>query len=186
MCGEPVPPEHRHLLDLSNRGILCACQACSLLFDKQGAGSGKYKLVSDRRLYLEDFEMTDAQWEGLLIPVNMAFFFQSSEAERTMALYPGPAGPTESLLELATWEDLEERYPVLKSMEPDVEALLVNRVREAREYFLVPIDECYKLVGLIRLNWRGLSGGNEVWVEIRRFFEDLRVRAKTVDGRTYA
>ncbi len=186
MCGEPVPPEHRHLLDLSNRGILCACQACSLLFDKQGAGSGKYKLVSDRRLYLEDFKMTDAQWEGLLIPVNMAFFFRSSEAGRVVALYPGPAGPTESLLELATWEELEERHPILRDMEPDVEALLVNRVREAREYFLVPIDECYKLVGLIRLNWRGLSGGNEVWVEIRRFFEDLRVRAKTVDGKSYA
>ena len=35
-------------------------------------------------------------------------------------------------------------------MEPDVEALLINRVGPAREYFLAPIDECYRLVGLIR------------------------------------
>lgn len=180
MCGEPVPSGHRHLLDLSSRGIVCACQACSLLFDKNGAGAGKFKLVSDRRLHLEDFEMTDAQWEGLLIPVNMAFFFHSSEAGRVVALYPGPAGPTESLLELATWKEMEEHSPVLKDMEPDVEAVLVNRVRGAREHFLVPIDECYKLVGLMRLNWRGLSGGNEVWVEIARFFEELRGRAKSV------
>ena len=182
LCGEPVPSGHRHLLDLSNRGIVCSCQACSLLFDKNGAGAGRYKLVTDRRLRLEGFEMTDAQWDGLLVPVNMAFFFQSSEAGRVVALYPGPAGPTESLLELGTWRDLEERYPILEDLEPDVEALLVNRVRGAKEYFLVPIDECYTLVGLIRLNWRGLSGGNEVWVEIDRFFEGLKGRAKTLSA----
>ncbi len=62
-------------------------------------------------------------------------------------------------------------------MQPDVEALLVNRVGAAREYFIVPIDECYKLVGLIRLHWRGLSGGAVVWGEIARFFDDLRRKA---------
>jgi hypothetical protein len=59
---------------------------------------------------------------------------------------------------------------------PDVEALLVNRVGAARDYFIVPIDECYKLVGLIRLHWRGLSGGAVVWGEIGRFFDELRRR----------
>jgi len=61
-----------------------------------------------------------------------------------------------------------------------VEALLVNRVRGTREHFLVPIDECYRLVGLIRMHWRGLSGGREVWEEIEQFFEELRGRSKTV------
>ena len=60
---------------------------------------------------------------------------------------------------------------MLLSMQPDVEALLVNRVGSAREYFLVPIDECYKLVGLIRIHWRGLSGGSLVWGEIAEFFD---------------
>jgi hypothetical protein len=74
-----------------------------------------------------------------------------------------------------------ERYnPVLEGMEQDVEALLVNRIRGAREHFLVPIDECYSLVGLIRMRWRGLSGGREVWEEIGQFFEELRDRSKTV------
>jgi hypothetical protein len=65
-------------------------------------------------------------------------------------------------------------------MERDVEALLVNRVRGAREHFLVPMDECYSLVGLIRMHWRGLSGGREVWEEIDQFFENLKQRSKKV------
>jgi hypothetical protein len=60
--------------------------------------------------------------------------------------------------------------------------LLVNRVGHVRgaspaEYYLVPIDECYKLVGLIRRHWRGLSGGTEVWREIGAFFNGLKTRA---------
>lgn len=68
-------------------------------------------------------------------------------------------------------------------MEADVEALLVNRVEYSRgtekaEYFIAPIDECYRLVGVIRAGWRGLSGGTEVWRDVHRFFDGLRRRAK--------
>jgi Family of unknown function (DUF5947) len=180
LCSEPIPTEHRHLLEVSTREIMCVCRPCSILFDRQAASEGKYRLIPDRHLFLEDFEMSDAQWESLRIPVDMAFFFYSTPAERVVAFYPSPMGPTESLLKLSAWEELEENNPVLEGMERDVEALLVNRVRGAREHFLVPIDECYSLVGLIRMRWRGLSGGREVWEEIGRFFEELRERSKTV------
>jgi Family of unknown function (DUF5947) len=180
LCSEPIPPEHRHLLNVSTREIICACRPCSILFDREAASEGRYRLIPDRRLFLEDFEVSDAQWESLRIPVDMAFFFYSTPAERVVAFYPSPMGPTESLLKLSTWEELEESNPVLKGMERDVEALLVNRVRGAREHFLVPLAECYSLVGLIRRHWRGLSGGREVWEEIGRFFEELRERSKTV------
>jgi hypothetical protein len=180
LCSEPIPPEHRHLLNVSTREIMCACRPCSILFDRKAASEGRYRLIPDRHLFLEDFEMGDAQWESLRIPVDMAFFFYSAPAERVVAFYPSPMGPTESLLKLGTWEELEESNPVLKGMERDVEALLVNRVRGAREHFLVPMDKCYSLVGLIRMHWRGLSGGREVWEEIGRFFEELRERSKTV------
>jgi hypothetical protein len=110
----------------------------------------------------------------------MAVFFYNTPAEKVVAYYPSPMGPTESLLELETWEELERNNPALKEMERDVEALLVNRARGASEHFLVPMDECYKLVGLIRTRWRGFSGGREVWDDIARFFEDLGKRAKTV------
>jgi uncharacterized protein DUF5947 len=180
LCSEPIPTEHRHLLNVTTREIMCACRPCSILFDRRAASEGRYRIIPDRLLFLEDFEMGDAQWESLRIPVDMAFFFYSTPAERVMAFYPSPMGPTESLLKLSAWEELEESNPVLGEMERDVEALLVNRVRGARENFLVPIDECYRLVGLIRMHWRGLSGGREVWEEIERFFENLRVRSKSV------
>ena len=180
LCSEPIPPEHRHLIDVSTREIMCACRPCSILFDSEAASEGKYRLIPDRRLFLEDFEMSDVQWESLRIPVDMAFFFYSTPAEKVVAFYPSPMGPTESLLKLSTWKELEENNSVLKGMERDVEALLVNRVRGAGEHFLVPIDECYSLIGLIRTHWRGLSGGREVWEEIGRFFEVLRGRSKTV------
>jgi len=178
-CSEPIPREHRHLLEVSTRGIKCVCRACSILFDREAASGGKHRLAPDRRLYLEDFALSDVQWESLRIPVGMAFFFQSTPAGRVVAFYPSPMGPTESLLELTTWAQLEETNPVLKGMEPDVEALLVNRARGARQHFLVPVDECYSLVGSIRSHWKGLSGGEEVWQEIARFFEVLRERSKT-------
>ena len=180
LCGEVIPPEHRHLLNVSSREIMCSCRACSILFYEEAASEGRYRLIPDRYLFLEDFEMGVAQWESLRIPVDMAFFFYSAPAERVVAFYPSPMGPTESLLKLGAWEELEETNPVLKGMERDVEALLVNRARGAREHFLVPMDKCYSLVGLIRMHWRGFSGGQEVWEEIRRFFEELRERSKTV------
>ena len=182
LCSEPIPSEHRHLLNVSTREIMCTCRPCSILFDKKAASEGKYRLVPDRRLLLEDFEMSDVQWASLRIPVDMAFFFYSTPVERVAAFYPSPMGPTESLLELSTWEELEERNPVLKGMERDAEALLVNRVRGAREHFLVPIDECYSLVGLIRIHWKGLSGGQEVWEGIDQFFEILRRRSRKVEA----
>jgi hypothetical protein len=124
--------------------------------------------------------MDDVSWADLRIPVDMAFFFHNTEAGRVVAYYPSPAGPTESLLELDAWTGLERANPVLGELERDVEALLVNRSRGARQYFLVPLDECYALVGLIRTRWRGLTGGREVWEEIEGFFEGLAGRSKEV------
>ena len=126
--------------------------------------------------------MDDVQWESLRIPVGLAFLFYSTPAEKVLAYYPGPMGATESLLSLDTWGDLVQSNPILKKMEPDVEALLINRARGAKEYFLVPVDECYRLVGLLRMNWRGFTGGKEVWEEIGRFFKGLRARSKTLQS----
>lgn len=179
LCGEVITPDHRHLLEVATREMLCVCRPCSILFDSEAASEGRYRLVPDRRLALEGFEMDDVLWEGLRVPVDMAFFFHSTPAAKVVAFYPSPMGPTESLLGLGMWEELERRNPVLRTMEPDVEALLVNRVRGAGQYLLVPMDECYALVGLIRTRWRGLGGGSEVWEEISRFFEGLRTRSKT-------
>jgi hypothetical protein len=110
----------------------------------------------------------------------MAFFFRSSREGRVVAYYPSPMGPTESLLGLEAWDGLERANPILAEMEPDVDALLINRARGARGQWLVPIDDCYALIGLIRTHWKGLSGGKEVWEEVERFFERLDERSTAI------
>ncbi len=172
MCSAELPPEHQHLVEPTSRQIVCACQPCAILFSDQ-AGT-KYRRVPRRIRFLADFRLTDAQWESLALPIHLAFFFRSTPADKVIALYPSPAGPTESLLDLESWGEIVQDNSMLKEMEPDVEALLVNRAGDMREYYLVPIDECYKLVGLIRVHWRGLSGGTEVWREIGKFFARLK------------
>ena len=77
------------------------------------------------------------------------------------------------------WSQLLEANPPLRKLQPDVEALLVNRVGPAREHYRAPIDECYRLVGLIRANWRGLSGGADVWRTIAAFFAELKQKSMT-------
>jgi len=182
LCGEPIAPEHRHLLNVASREVVCVCRACSILFRRREASEGRYRLIPERRLYLEGFRLDDARWESLRLPVEMVFFFHSTPAGRVVAFYPGPMGATESLLELGAWEEMERENPVLREMEEDVEALLVNRTRGAREHYLVPVDDCYRLVGVIRTRWRGFSGGQELWREIGAFFEDLRERSVVVGG----
>jgi hypothetical protein len=182
LCSEMIAANHHHLLDLSSRTLLCACQACSVLFNGQGAGGGKYRLVPRRYLSLSDFHMTDEQWDELMIPVNMVYIFQNTMANRVMAFYPSPAGAMESLLGLENWVSLISSNPILNDLEPDVEALLINRVKDTREHYLVPIDACYQLVGLIRVSWKGLSGGEEAWKAIAEFFADLRAKSQPMRG----
>lgn len=182
LCAEPIPADHRHLLELTSHSVICSCYACSILFNNQEAGSGKYRLIPRRSLVLPDFHMTDEQWDELLIPVDMIYIFRGSSAGRVLAYYPSPAGAIESLLTLESWEMLVKDNPILNDLEPDVEALLINRVRDAREYYIVPIDACYRLVGLMRAFWRGLHGGEEVWKAIADFFAELQARSQSVKG----
>lgn len=120
-----------------------------------------------------------------MIPIGMAFFFRSSLDQRVIALYPSPVGATESLLDLQAWNEIVIGNQTLSEMELDTEALLINRVNGASDYYLVPIDECFKLVGLIRTKWRGLSGGQDVWNAIEKFFNELKGRSNLV-GKTDA
>ena len=177
LCGEPLPEQHRHIVDVQARALLCACRACVLLLDRDGAGGGHFRLVPERRRRLEDFRLDDAAWDALAIPVGLAFFFHATPAGRVVAFYPGPMGATESALPLDAWGELAAANPALAGLEPDVEALLVNRALGAREYWIVPIDDCYRLVALIRTNWRGLNGGAEVREATTRFFDHLREEA---------
>jgi hypothetical protein len=182
LCSASIPAEHRHLLEIAERRLVCACRPCSLLFDHPEARRTRYRLVPDRVRRIEDLEIDDLAWSDLGVPVEMAFFFYSTPADRVVAFYPSPAGATESLLDLEAWRAIAQRHPILAEMEADVEALLVNRAGAAREHWIVPVDLCYRLVGLIRTHWKGFAGGETVWREIDGFFAELRRRAGARHG----
>jgi hypothetical protein len=184
LCSAPLAPEHQHLIEPTTRRLTCACDPCALLFDQPTGG--RYRRVGRQVRLLTDFVISDDQWDSLLVPINMAFFFYNTPAGKIGAFYPSPAGATESLLSLDAWDSIARANPVLLSMEPDVEALLANRLGAMRgfaapEYYLAPIDVCFQLVGLIRTYWHGFSGGQEVYQHLTRFFAELRQRSGVVE-----
>jgi len=128
MCGEPISPEHSHVVNTQTRALMCTCRGCYLLFTHTGAAQGKYRAVPDRHLYDPAFALSDLQWDDLQIPVKMAFFFRNSALDRFVAFYPSPAGATESLLPLDTWDEVIAANPRFAELDPDVEALLLLRI----------------------------------------------------------
>jgi hypothetical protein len=179
MCAEDIGEDHQHVVDLVGRGLMCTCRPCYLLFTAEGAEL-RYRAVPDRYLSFPDFALFAGQWDELEIPVGLAFFFTNSVQSRTVAFYPGPAGATESELPLGAWDRIVDVNPVLRSLAPDVEALIVrmpDRGGSEAVAHLVPIDRCYELVGLLRMAWRGFDGGQEARALLDSFFADLAARS---------
>jgi hypothetical protein len=184
LCSKPVPDEHPHLVDPAERRMLCACQACGMLFVEPGR---KFRRVPDRYLRDPDFVLSDTTWEELQIPVGMAFFLHNSAQDQMIACYPSPAGATESELTLDSWSEGIGGCRLAGELTSDVEALLVRRADSGRsgdrsECLLVPIDACYRLVGLVRLYWKGFDGGFEAWNAIDAFFAELRAQATSLES----
>lgn len=177
-CAQVLPPRHPHLIERATRHFFCACPQCALLL----GASERFAGVGARTRMLRDFELSDAEWQGFRIPIDLAFIFRSTTSQGPVAVYPGPAGATESQVAADAWSRLVAANPALAKLDPDVEALLVNRMKGAREYYLVSIDRCYALTGLLRKHWRGLSGGAEAWEAVRDFFLQLRDGADTEDA----
>jgi hypothetical protein len=176
LCGEQVAAEHGHVANLGDRRLLCACTACYLLFAGEGAGNGRYRSVPQRYRRLPGFTLSQAQWDSLDIPVDLAFFFHQSALDTYVACYPSPAGATESLLDLSAWADVVAANPALADIAADVEALLLRWRAPDAECYLVPIDTCYELAGLVRAHWVGFNGGVDLWRRIDEFFDRLRRR----------
>jgi hypothetical protein len=170
LCGRGIPADHRHLLNLDERMIVCACETCWGL----RSGDASFRPVGTRIVWLDAFDMPDDVWGSFQIPIGLAFFMFSSVTQCVIALYPSPAGATESELHFSSWNALVELNPVLADLEPDSEALVVNRTADPPVYAIAPIDRCYMLVGLIKSNWQGISGGRGVEDAVAAFFDDLR------------
>lgn len=169
MCTASVPEQHRHLLDTQRDELLCACRACALLFERDHAGNGHYRLVPEHRRRLP---LPDTELGSVGVPVGLAFFVTGPDG-KAVAHYPSPAGATRWEVTDETWQRIVELWPPVRDMTPQVEALLVNTSRGARDSWIVPIDDCYRLVALVRTHWQGLSGGSTVWPAVSGFFARL-------------
>ena len=170
LCETTVPEDHRHMLNLYERQIVCVCESCWAL----RSGDAEFRPTGNRTLWLEDFELPEEIWAQFRIPIGLAFFMYSSVTDCVVALYPSPAGATESELHFETWSRLARMNPVLQELEPDAEALIVNRMSEPPAYAIAPIDRCYMLVGLVKASLEGISGGGGVERAIEAYFDDLR------------
>ncbi len=173
LCRTDVPADHRHLLQLDQRVIVCVCEPCWAL----RSGDAEYRPTGSRVLWLDDFEFPDELWSAFAIPIGLAFLFRSTATGSVVALYPSPAGATESELDLHGFGELVALNPLLAELEADAEALVVNRLSEPPQYAIVPIDQCYLLVGMIRAGWQGISGGDAVERAVTTFFAGLREKA---------
>src|SRR5690606_21047649 len=88
LCDAPAPDEHVHVLDETGGELLCTCRACGLLFEREGAGFGHYRLVPRRRRRLRGVPAAD-----LGVPVGLAFLTLGPDGA-VVARCPSPAGVT--------------------------------------------------------------------------------------------
>ena len=164
------------MLHLEERRIACTCETCRALLQ----GDSPWRPTGTRTFWLPDLSLSDEMWARFAIPIGLAFFLTRSSGS-VVALYPSPAGATESELDLDAWAELVSANPQLQELEPEVEGLIVNRLVEPPQHAVAPIDECYRLVGLIKAGWQGISGGPTVAAAVDAFFAELELKAKATE-----
>jgi hypothetical protein len=179
-CATDLGERHGHVADVADHRLMCVCRPCYLLFAPQGAGGGRFRAVGEDVKRVTDLRLAEAEWDALRVPVDLVFFLRQSGADRLLAFYPGPGGATESELDLRAWSDISAANPVLDRVAPDVEAVLLRRHDGGFSCYLVPVDVCYALVGVVRSHWTGLGGGPDVWARIAEYFDDLDRRGSDV------
>jgi Family of unknown function (DUF5947) len=173
LCPLTLAEDHKHLLDLEERRIVCVCPTCWSI----RSGEARYRPTGSRTLWLEPFELSDELWAAFQIPIGLAFFMRSTSTGAIVGLYPSPAGATECELDLESWDRLVEANPVLDDLDPDAEALIVNRLATPHVHVIAPLDDCYRLVGTIKATWEGISGGAAMEAAVERYFDELRATA---------
>jgi hypothetical protein len=113
LCQRPVSDDHRHLLELDERRILCACEPCMAI----KSGLANYAPVGVRTLWLDDFVFPGELWASFQLPIGLAFFMRSTGTNTVVALYPSPAGATECELHLESWDKLVALNPILRDLD---------------------------------------------------------------------
>jgi hypothetical protein len=170
LCTLSLATKHRHLLHLDERRILCVCETCWAV----RSGEAEFRPVGNRTVRLDEFVLSDERWASFQIPIGLAFFMESTVSGSIVGLYPSPAGATESELDLEAWQQLVADNPVLETLEADAEALVINRLSDPPQHAIVPIDQAYQLVGVVKASWEGISGGRATEEAVEGYFAGLR------------
>lgn len=175
ICACALGSAHRHVVELGKRGVLCACQACAILFGHAAPGA-QFRTVPQRYLTDKTFAPPAERWASLGIPVTLAFFYEDSVRHTVVACYPGLAGIVDADLDAFAWSELLAVTSLAPLVEPDVEALVVRGGRAEPSCHLVPITAAYELVGRLRASWQGFTGGDAAERELAQFFADVEGR----------
>jgi Fe-S cluster biogenesis protein NfuA len=174
LCPIGLGDNHRHLLHLTERRIVCVCETCWSM----RSGDAEFRPTGGRTLWLEDFQLDDEAWSSFQIPIGLAFMLRSGLTDDVVVLYPSAAGVTESQLDTLAWARMSADNAILDRLEPDAEALIVNRLAAGGpQYVIAPLDECYRLVGTIKSRWSGINGGPQLRATVDEFFAGLQRRA---------
>jgi hypothetical protein len=184
-CESALSARHRHAFDVTERSLVCICTACALLESR--APLGRVRLVPESARGASSWAPDDAAWQALGIPKGLVFFVYHSARARWVAHLPTPFGALEADIAPEASGALAAGSTLLRSIQPDVEALLVRnwRGRPCQSY-AVPIDICYELVAIVRGKFRGCNGRRAIEEKVAEFFADLerqcRARPATEAG----
>ncbi len=170
ICGEATTDRHAHLVDVHARALACVCDPCAQTL----GGGGRYRRVPTDVKRVAALADDERWWPALGLPAGMAFFVPRGHGDvGVTAHYPGPAGATEGAVAREAWSDVARRCEAAGGIEPEVQALLVNRIDGAREHWIVGVDRCWELVARVREHWKGLTGGDDMKRELARFFSEV-------------
>ncbi len=170
LCPLGLSERHQHLLNLVERRIVCVCSTCWSMH----SGDPEYRATGGRVLWLDSFALDDEAWSSFQIPIGLAFMMRSGLDGGMITMYPSPAGVTEAELDTLAWTRMVTDNPVLDELATDSEALIVNRLANPPQHVIAPLDECYRLVGMIKSRWSGISGGPELAATVEEFFAGLQ------------
>ncbi len=173
LCPVGLSERHQHLLNIVERRIVCVCATCWSMH----SGDPEYRATGGRTLWLDDFALSGEAWSAFQIPIGLAFMLRSGLTGDVVVLYPSPAGVTEAEIDTLAWTRMVSDNPVLEDLATDSEALIVNRLADPPQHVIAPLDECYRLVGMIKSRWSGISGGPELTATVDEFFGGLRETA---------
>lgn len=142
-CPAELGEVHRHLLDLDAAVLRCACPGCL-------RGSRRYRPVPRRARRLADFVLDDLAWLAFGAPVGLVFFARDPRTGRIAAHYPSPAGTATAAVDAESWAVLAGPNPQLAALESRVLGLLVDRLGEPPEHWLLPLDRFHRLGARLR------------------------------------